>query len=66
MLFFQKGSFCTDLFPNTLYRKCIKFAPKRVGGASDSLDPPFPTPLGRHDVVKYVDHSSFIISLHMY
>ena len=22
---FQKGSICTDLFPNTLYRKCRKF-----------------------------------------
>ena len=24
---FQKDSFCTDFFPSTLYRKCIKFAP---------------------------------------
>ena len=23
-----KGYFCTNLFPNTLYRICIKFAPK--------------------------------------
>ena len=27
---FQKGSFCTDLFCNTLYRKCIKLAPLRL------------------------------------
>ena len=26
---FQRGSFCTDLFPDTLYRKYIKFAPNR-------------------------------------
>ena len=45
MLIF-KSLFCTDLSPNTLYRKCIKFAPKK-GGSSDPLDPPpFPTPLG--------------------
>ena len=25
---FLKGFFCTDLCPNTLHRKCIKFAPK--------------------------------------
>ena len=35
----SKGVFCTDLCPNTLYRKCIKFAPKK-GGSSDPLDPP--------------------------
>ena len=23
----KKGSFCTDLFYNTLYRKCMEFAP---------------------------------------
>ena len=41
---FKKVFFCTDLCPNTLYRKCIKFAPKK-GGSSDPPDPPFPTPL---------------------
>ena len=29
---FQKVFFCTDLLPNTLYRKCMKFAPKKGGG----------------------------------
>ena len=39
---FQKRSFFIDLSPNTLYRKCKKFAPKKEG----SSDPrPFPTPL---------------------
>ena len=28
----QKGSNCTDLFPNILKRKFIKFALKKVGG----------------------------------
>ena len=28
---FEKGSLCTGLIPNTLYRKCIKFAPKNWG-----------------------------------
>ena len=41
---FHKGYLFTDLFPNTLYRKCIKFAPKK-GGSSDPSDPPLPTPL---------------------
>ena len=27
--YFQKGYFWTDLFPNTLYRKCIKIALKK-------------------------------------
>ena len=40
---FQKGSFCTDLFLNSLYRKCIKFGPKK-GGSSDPSDPLLPTP----------------------
>ena len=31
---FQKGYFCTDLFPNTLYRKYIRFAPKKIGGGA--------------------------------
>ena len=35
---FSKGSFCTDLLPNTLYRECIKNVPKK-GGSSDT----FPT-----------------------
>ena len=35
---FQKGYFCTDLIPNTLYRKCIKFAQKK------DPDPPDPPP----------------------
>ena len=26
---FQKCSFCTDLFTNNLYKKCIIFAPRR-------------------------------------
>ena len=29
---FQKGSFCIDLFPNTLDRKYVKFALKKGGG----------------------------------
>ena len=40
---FLKCSFCTDLFPNTLYRKCITFPP-----------PPSPTPLDH--VFKYGTH----------
>ena len=28
---YQKGSNCADLIPNTLYRECIKFAPKKGG-----------------------------------
>ena len=43
MLIFKR-LFWTDLSPNTLYRKCIKFGPSK-GGSSDPLDPPFPTPL---------------------
>ena len=42
---FQKLNFCTDLVPNTLYRKCIKFAHKRGGGGRPTTRPPFPTPL---------------------
>ena len=41
---FQKGYFCIDLSANTLYRKCIKFVPKK-GGSSDPSDPPLLTPL---------------------
>ena len=40
---FQKGSCCIDLFPNTVYRKCIKF-----GSSSHSIPPAlasFPMPL---------------------
>ena len=37
---FPNGSFCIDLFPNTLFRKCIKICPKKVGGR-----PTPPTPL---------------------
>ena len=29
---FSKGSFCTDLFPNTLYRKCITPPPSYASG----------------------------------
>ena len=29
---FQKGSLCIDLFPITVYRKCIKFGPGGRGG----------------------------------
>ena len=36
--YFLKGSFCTDLDPNTLYKKCIKFSPKK-GGLSDPPPP---------------------------
>ena len=42
--------FCTDLLPITLYRKCIKFAPKK-GWSSDPSDPPLPTPLLKECVV---------------
>ena len=42
---FQKGSFCNDLLPNTLYRKCIKFASQKGGGGpTDPSDPPFRRP----------------------
>ena len=44
---FKKGYFCTDLGPNTLYRKCIKFAPKKGRGGgfpTPSTPPPLPTP----------------------
>ena len=34
---FYKGYFCTDLFPNTLYKKCVE------------SPPPFPTPLIHFD-----------------
>ena len=27
---FQKGCYSPDLFPNTLHRKCIKFAPNNL------------------------------------
>ena len=37
-IFFQKCSFCTDFFPNTLFRKCKQFAPKK----RDSFNPPHP------------------------
>ena len=40
---FQKGYFCTYLFLNTLYRKCIKFAPKTRGGGG--VRPPDAPPL---------------------
>ena len=39
---FQKGYFCIDVSTNTLYRKCIKFAPKKGGGGSS--DPLRPSP----------------------
>ena len=42
---FLKGCYCTDLCPNTLYRKCIKFAPKKGGRPP----PPLPTPLTIED-----------------
>ena len=42
---YQKGSNCTDLIPNTLYRKCIKFAPKKGGSP-----PPVPTCLRRSPI----------------
>ena len=38
MLFFNKGSFCTDLFPNTLYDICLH-----------NGHPPYPTPLPKKD-----------------
>ena len=28
----EKSSFCTDLFPSTLYRRCIEFASKKGDG----------------------------------
>ena len=44
--FFQKGYFCTDLFPNTLYRPNI--APTELGGGrgggGGSSGPPTPPP----------------------
>ena len=42
VFFFKKGSYCTDLFPNTLYRKCIKFGPKKMGSSDPSDPSPFP------------------------
>ena len=29
---FHESPFCTDVFPYTLYRKCITFASKKAGG----------------------------------
>ena len=42
---FQKGSLCTDLFPNTLCRKCIKFTPhKKAKGGGGSRTTPLTHP----------------------
>ena len=38
--YFLKGYFCTDLDPNTLYKKCIKFAPRNGGGGRPTPPPP--------------------------
>ena len=38
---FQKCSLCNDLFTNTLYRNCIKYAPQKGGGV---IQPPRPSP----------------------
>ena len=35
----QKGYFCIDLSTNTLYRKCIKFAPKKGGRSTPPILP---------------------------
>ena len=43
MLFFKKVFICTDLFSNTLNKKCIRFVPKEVGGGGGGV--PFPMPL---------------------
>ena len=37
---FQKGYFCIDLYTNTFYRKCMKFAPKKRGGGGGRPTPP--------------------------
>ena len=37
---FQNSSFCTDLFPNTLLMKYIKFAPPPKKKAPESPPPP--------------------------
>ena len=44
---FQKGSFCTDLFPNIFFnRNCIIICLKKErGGGRPAPPPPFPTPL---------------------
>ena len=39
--FFQKAPFCTYLFLNTLYRKCITFATQKKGGNPPSYGPDF-------------------------
>ena len=45
--YFQKGSFCTDLFPNKLYiGNVYKFTLKqKKGGGGGGGDPLLPTPL---------------------
>ena len=44
--------FCTDLSPDLLYRKCIKFTTKKVGGGGESSDPPFPMPLMARAIIQ--------------
>ena len=41
---FQKGYFWIDLSTKTLYRKCIKFAPKKGGGRPTPPTLPFLRP----------------------
>ena len=49
--FFEGGLFSTDLFPNTLCRKCVKFFPKK-GVSSDPSNTPFLHPLNNTHVLR--------------
>ena len=40
MCYFSKRFFCTELFPNNLYRECITFESQEMGGGGVVRPPP--------------------------